>query len=204
MKLTDILFDTVIDIHEQGVWNDIQNSVDKFYGNSLPTASPAGITPQGVMNMDAHVVNGVLGFLLSLAPTLGPILSTTVGLVDAKKYREEGNDKMSTIVGILSILPLLGKVVYKIPGIKELGDKGLTQLADKIFRGSTKYTTAEARVINGINLNKDMISVGVKQYTKEQLAKQAVSHGLKQTQQNAGQKGLEYLSDVSYDFLKNK
>jgi hypothetical protein len=204
MKLTEILFEAVIDIHEQSVFDDIKKGVDNFYGNSIPTASPAGLTPQGVVAMDPHVVNSILGFMLAFAPEVGPVLSTTVGLLDAKKYHDEGNDKMATIVGVLSMLPILSSVAYKIPGIKELGNKGMDKLADKLFRGSTKYTQAEARVINGINLNKDVITIGVKQYTKEQLAKEAVSKGLMQTQQNFGQKGIEYMSDKFYDFLKNK
>jgi hypothetical protein len=202
MKLTDILFEAVVDIHEQSVLDDIGKSLDKFYGNSIPTASPAGVSPQGVVNMDPHVINAVIGFATSFIPTVGPYLSTIIGVHDANLYNKEGDKKRATIVAVFSFLPHIGSVVSKIPAIKNLGEKGMEKLATKLFSGSTKYTQAESNIINGINLNKDLISVGVKQYTKEQLAKEVINKGLMKTQQSVGEKGIEYFTNKSYDFLK--
>jgi hypothetical protein len=88
---------------------------------------------------------------------LGYILPIVFGTADAGLYFSEGDTKTASVVGGLSLLPFVGKVVSKIPGVKELGTKGMALLANKLSSG-TKLTNLESQVVKGISENKALIT----------------------------------------------
>jgi hypothetical protein len=63
-------------------------------------------------------------------------LATGVGLADAALYAKEDDYSTAGLVAAFSLLPGIGAIAKKIPGVKELGKKGMKNLAAKIKSGS--------------------------------------------------------------------
>jgi len=102
------------------------------------------------------------GAVASLATGgLGFVLPIIFGATDAALYYNEGDTKSATIVGTLSMLPFIGSVIPKIPGVKELGAKGMALLAGKLSSGA-KLTKSELQIVNAINSNKSLITQELK------------------------------------------
>ena len=104
-----------------------------------------------------HEVNTVLAIGAFFIPFVGPAISTGIGLADAGQYYKEGDTKMAGMVGMFSILPGVGTVVSKIPGVKTLGAKGMTALAKKLTLGSKITNPTEIEVVTQIAKYKDLI-----------------------------------------------
>lgn len=110
-----------------------------------------------VVNMNPHTINQILGIGALFIPLVGPAISAGIATYDASLYYREGKKQEAAVTMILGLLPGIGAVANKIPGIKTLGQKGMNVLADKIAKGVTKLTPLESEVLNGINLNKNTI-----------------------------------------------
>jgi hypothetical protein len=104
-----------------------------------------------------HEVNTVLAIGAFFIPFVGPAISTGIGLADAGQYYKEGDTKMAGMVGMFSILPGVGTVVSKIPGVKTLGAKGMAALAKKLTLGSKITNPTEIEVVTQIAKYKDLI-----------------------------------------------
>ena len=104
-----------------------------------------------------HEVNTVLAIGAFFIPFVGPAVSAGIGLADAGQYYKEGDTKMAGMVGMFSILPGVGTVVSKIPGVKTLGAKGMAALAKKITLGSKITNPTEVEVVTQIAKYKDLI-----------------------------------------------
>lgn len=107
--------------------------------------------------VDPHTLMTVIGIASAFIPVAGPFISAGIGLIDSAIYYNEGDKKSAGLVGALSMLPFVGKVVSKIPGVKELGSKGMALLASKLSSG-TKLTNLETQVVNAISSSKDLIT----------------------------------------------
>ena len=112
---------------------------------------------QALINMDPHERNNLLMFGSLVIPVVGPYIAAGIGVYDASVYYKEGKKKEAALTLVFSLLPGLGRIVSKIPGVKQLGQKGMTLLADKIAKGVAKITPIESEVIKGINLHKNLI-----------------------------------------------
>ena len=104
-----------------------------------------------------HEVNTVLAIGAFFIPFVGPAISTGIGLADAGQYYNEGDTKMAGMVGMFSLLPGVGTIVSKIPGVKTLGAKGMTALAKKLTLGSKITNPTEIEVVTQIAKYKDLI-----------------------------------------------
>jgi len=115
-----------------------------------------------------HQVATILQIGTAFIPVVGPFISAGIGFLEAKAYWDEGNKQEATLVAIFSSLPLIGSVVMKIPGVKELGQKGMAALASKIskFGEKIKPTKVEQEVIQGIGQNEELIKSEIKKTTK--------------------------------------
>lgn len=113
-----------------------------------------------------HEVATILQIGTAFIPVIGPFISSGIGFLEAKSYWDEGDKKTATIVAILSSLPLLGSVVSKIPGIKQLGKNGMIKLAEKIS-GGKPLSTIESNVVKGISSEKDLIKSEFSNYSKK-------------------------------------
>jgi hypothetical protein len=115
-----------------------------------------------------HEVATILQIGTAFIPVVGPFISSGIGFLEAKSYWDEGNKQEATLVAIFSSLPMIGSVVMKIPGVKQLGQKGMTALASKISKLGEKFkpTKVEQEIIQGIEQNIDLIKTEVKNTTK--------------------------------------
>ena len=104
-----------------------------------------------------HEVNTVLGIGAFFIPFVGPAVSAGIGVLDAKQYHDEGDDKMAGMMIMFSALPVIGSVATKIPGVKELGAKGMAALAKKITLGSKITNPTEVEVVTQIAKYKELI-----------------------------------------------
>jgi hypothetical protein len=91
----------------------------------------------------------------------GVLLSSLFGAADATLYYKEGDKESAVLAGSFALLPYIGKGVSKIPGVKELGTKGMAMLASKLSSGA-KLNNVESQVVKGINTKKSLIQQELK------------------------------------------
>jgi len=189
----------------QNLYKDFEKSVESnpMLKNSVPSSSPAGVSAQGVLNMDPHTINSVLQFMVGFATGVGPLLVAGIGAVDAYQYHKEGKDKQAVINAVLSSIPLLGQLATK-PWVKSLTKDVINSLSNKLLQGVTQYTQAEANVINGINLNRDPVIQAVKQAVSKVKSTQLGNVALKNGLQYGRNKAAQNFTDLEYDALTKK
>lgn len=117
-------------------------------------------TQQNFMNVDPHTLMTVLS-IASLVTPFGPLVGGIIGLVDAAMYYNEGDTKKAGVVAAFSMIPILGKVVSKIPTVKTLGAKGMAALSNKLSLGGKNLTAAEMDIVNAIYKNFDFIKTEI-------------------------------------------
>jgi len=150
-----------------------------------------GYTPQYQSNEIAKITKEGLDHGITMAfqiasafiPVVGPFISAGIGLMDAAQYYKEGDKKTAGLTAMFSILPGVGAVVNKIPGIKQLGTKGLSLLASKLGKGVTKFTPIEQQVIAGIKTNEQLVKSELNNQIK-QIAQKSLSSKVGGTSKN--------------------
>lgn len=158
--------------------------------------------------LNQHDLLQVLALGSAFIPYVGPVLTLGFGLADAYLYKKEGDDKMAGMMLMFSLLPGIGSVVSKIPGVKQLGAKSMSELGKKLMVGS-KLSKTELDVASQIAKNKDliqseMIKIGkeaTNRVSKKQTIKQSVKSGMKTI---AGYTALGVGYDKTYDYLERK
>lgn len=161
-------------------------------------------------SVDPHALATVLSIGSMFIPIIGPFLAAGIGLADAALYAKEGDTKTAGLVAAFSLLPAVGSVVSKIPGVKQLGAKGMAALASKLSKGTQITNPVEMSVINGINLNKNLVQSGLNSHIRtvaQQSASKAVNntarselaqlakHGVKET-------GTELGTDKAVELIR--
>lgn len=126
-----------------------------------------------VPDISIHTLNTINGILLAFVPYAGPFLSAGVGLYDAKLYYDEGDTKSAGITAAFSMIPFIGKI----PGVKELGTKGMALLGKKLAQGASMggkiankvatFSKSEVNVLNAIKQNEDLIRQGLENASKK-------------------------------------
>lgn len=80
-------------------------------------------------------------------PVIGPFISSGIALYDAKRYWDEGDKETAGLFAMLTLLPVIGPITKKIPGIKALGTSGMGTLAKKF--------TPKGTLKKGLTLSKN-------------------------------------------------
>ena len=138
-------------------------------------------------NVDQHTTNTILQIATAFIPYVGPIISTGIGLYDAKLYYDENQKKMAGLVGFFALIPGISGLMGKI-GLGNISAKAMSEIGKKIGLGS-KLTQGELQVANKVAQYKNLIQTEItkvgeqaaKQTVKTQLVKQAVKQGIKQS-----------------------
>ena len=165
---------------------------------------------QALINMDPHERNDLMMMGSLFIPYVGPFISAGLGAYDASLYYKEGKKKEAALTLIFNLIPGLGKIANKIPGVKKLGQKGMTLLADKIAKGVSKLTPIESEVIKGINLHKNLIhseADGLLKRVSTNIANSQKGKVVPTAQQafNTGDKTISYIADTqSKNYIKDK
>jgi hypothetical protein len=142
-----------------------------------------------------HNVNTILAIGTAFIPIIGPFLSAGIGLMDAAQYYQEGSKTEAGVAAFFSLLPGLGKVVQKIPGITQLGQKGMAALGSKIVNKQA-LTKVEQEIINFIGINIDLVrneaNNSIKSMAAKGLNKVGNNPTTKKIVNSAATTGLEY------------
>jgi hypothetical protein len=131
-------------------------------------------------SIDPHTLATILSIGSMFIPVVGPFLAAGIGLADAALYAKEGDTKTAGLVAAFTLLPAVGSVVSKIPGVKQLGAKGMAALASKLSKGTQITNPLEMAVINGINLNKNLVQSGLNSHVRT-VAQQSASRAVNNT-----------------------
>jgi hypothetical protein len=107
--------------------------------------------------IDAHTLMTVLAIGTAFIPVAGPFISAAISLGDAALYYNEGDKKSAGLTAAFSMIPFIGKI----PGVKELGSKGMSLLASKISKGVKTFSPAEIKVLNAVKQNESIIKQGL-------------------------------------------
>jgi hypothetical protein len=109
------------------------------------------------LNMDPHTRNTLLAIGANFVPYIGPALSMGISAYDAAQYRKEGKNKEAGLALLLAVLPGISAVVNEVPGLKQLGIKGVTSLIDKVINFE-RVTPLEMEVLRKIGTNPKVLS----------------------------------------------
>lgn len=147
-------------ISEQQSNSNYQTGAGSYYGTY-------GYNKEGKTvwtDLDPHTKNTILAIGVSFIPLIGPILSTGIGLADAKLYYEQGDKKTAGIVGLLSLIPAIGGLAAKL-GLGKWSAKTLSELGKKIAKGA-KLTSLELKAAQRISQNGKLIQSEVNNFSK--------------------------------------
>ncbi len=112
--------------------------------------------------IDPHTVNMVLGIGALFIPYVGPFISAGIGAYDAKLYYDEGDKKTAGLVLMFSLLPGAASIVSKIPGVKQLGTRGMAEIAKKLSMGTKLTNPTEIAVVKQVAKNRALIELELK------------------------------------------
>lgn len=164
-----------------------------------------------LMELDPHIRNMILGFGLAFVPIVGPLLAAGVGLIDAKKYYDEGDKYTAGLTGMFSLIPGAG-LLTKLGLSSKWTAKNLVPIARKIKLGQ-KLFPEEVEVVNKITKNRQLIQNELKKYadiTLQQAKQKARQTVTKQTiKKTPGRVGAFVgknivAPSVAYDVTYNK
>jgi hypothetical protein len=123
---------------------------DDINANKLPS-DPNRKTREDVDKMLSvsseikHLVNSTASIVTLFIPVIGPFISAGIMLFDSYLYYNEGDKKMAALTALLGIIPGVGGVFSKIPGVKKLGSKKLIQIGQKMQSSGIKGLTPAER-----------------------------------------------------------
>jgi hypothetical protein len=100
--------------------------------------------------IDPHTLMTILAIGTAFIPVVGPFISVGIGLADATIYYKEGDKTAAGLTAAFSMIPFAGKIINKIPGVRELGSKGMAALASKLSSGGKNLTMAEKEIAEAI------------------------------------------------------
>lgn len=162
--------------------------------NPVDASQIGNFNEKPVYPIDSHGLNTILSIGAAFIPVVGPFVSAGISLYDAKTYYDKGDTKTAGLTAFLTLLPGIGSVVSKIPGVKQLGANGMSQLALKISKNgaSTKLTKTETQIVNYLKNNINSVKGEVDKTIKTLATKVPVkiSPQIKQDLTKIAQKGL--------------
>ena len=157
-------------LSEQG---SIDLRMDRRYGTydaAVKSSKEDRELAQGIIDFYKkynHEVNTVLAIGAAFIPFVGPAITAGIGMMDAKQYYDEGDTKTAGMVAMFSLLPGVGAVISKIPGIKTLGAKGMAELGKKLSLGTKITNPAEIEVVSKMAKYKDLIKAEMEKIGKD-------------------------------------
>jgi hypothetical protein len=136
------------------------------------TLSPKAAPPKYGINSPEfiHQWNGIYSIGANFVPLIGPFVSSGISLYDAKLHYDEGDKISAGVMTAFALLPYVGSIASKIPGVKQLGQKGMAALASKIAKGTPITDVAELGVMRAIDTNSGLIQKALK-YVGDDVAK---------------------------------
>lgn len=150
--------------------------------------------------IDPHNLLLVLSIGTAFVPVVGPFISAGIQLADAALYYKEGDTKSAGMSTMFAVIPVIGPIVSKIPGAKQLGTKGMQMLASKLSKGGKGITSTEKQVVDGIVKNKELVKSELNNYVKSVSANtiiKATNPTVKQKLKKLATSGLKFTGSVA-------
>lgn len=139
----------------------------KLFYEQVLLGSGLGLLPTTtkIVTKYPHEFLAITGIASAFIPLIGPFISVGIGFADAALYAQEGDSTSAKLAAAFSIIPGLA-IANKIPGVKQLGSKGMALLAEKIGRGAN-LTKAELEIAEAIKnftpkIQDELIQMGSK------------------------------------------
>jgi hypothetical protein len=117
-----------------------------------PKYSPPKEFGKSIPDGDVHNMNSILQIVTAFIPYAGPFISAGIGGADAMLYWKEGDKTSAVVIAVFSFLPGLSLI----PGVKELGKKGIAKLFSKFIKGE-KFTPLENQVAKELGKESKLI-----------------------------------------------
>jgi hypothetical protein len=152
---------------------------------------------KSIANLDPHTIATIFAIGTAFIPVVGPFISAGIGIADASLYYKEGDKKTAGLTAVLSMLPFVGSVVSKIPGVKQLGAKGMALLASKLSKGVKNLTNVETEIVKSLKANEQLIN-------KELSAASNTLGGLTESLNKLNPQYIERFGQNNYDDLLSK
>lgn len=153
-------------------------------GGMTSPANFATHSTAGAAAIDPHTALETISFVSAFLGPIGLLVSAGISLGDAALYWAEGNRLDAGYSAIFALIPGIGGVISKIPGVQKLGAKGMAALGKKLASSKNPVLTSlERAIFNDINkyakngvLQRDMnewirsrAAVATKSATRKQL-----------------------------------
>jgi hypothetical protein len=147
--------------YEKGIWGRSTKQLDKTNKNLTPVVD--------FYKQHNHDINLVLGLAFGIfGGPIGMGIATGLGVLDAKQYFDEGDDKTGGMILMFSLIPYAGPTILKLfPGAAKLGSKGMALLAKKISKGVKITDPAEIKIVTDIAKYRPIIEQEMKKIGKE-------------------------------------
>ena len=141
--------------------------------NEQIALDPISIANTPITAEDRHMINTIMGLAVLAIPIpfVGPTLSMLMAAYDAKLYYDEKDKVTAGVVAMFALLPGIS-LASKIPGVKELGVKGMALLGSKVAK-MLPLTAAEKTIAAKVAANKQIIELEVKNEAQALTAKAA-------------------------------
>ncbi len=130
--------------------------------------------------INAHDLNMVVGIAALVIPYVGPFISAGIGMYDASLYYKEGDKKTAGMIAMFSLLPGVGAIANKIPGVKQLGTKAMAEIGKKLSLGAKITNPAEVAVVKQITKNRALVELELKKASEAALAAAAKNKAAKE------------------------
>ena len=156
-----------------------QQSSDDYYAEEGGFKNePTNVSIDGFYNpKDKHTLLTIAQIGTAFIPYVGTLISSGIGLYDAKTYYDEGDKKTAGLVAMFSIIPGIGGLAGKL-GLGKWGAKALGQIGKKISLG-LKLLPVEIQVANKVVQNNKLILSEVQKLSKTAIAKKVLKKGAK-------------------------
>ena len=141
--------------------------------------------------LDTHTTLEVVELVSVFFPPIGTVISVAAGLVNAGLYAKEGDNYSAGLGLMFSIIPAIGPIVNKIPGLKTWSKEALITLGNKI-KLNQNLTKIEKLLADELALNKDFIKTEVNKLIvkgKDKILRSPLDAGTKQIILNTAEKG---------------
>lgn len=166
-----------------------------------------------------HNMLMVLSIATAFIPVTGPLISAGVQLVDAGLYAAELKGYDAGLTAGLAVIPVAGPILNKIPGVRQLGKKGLQKMFGNLLTTGPKAALpTDQQVLEALAKNKDfviqqtnqnvkMIANGAantsKDLTKKEILKNIAIKGKDFTVQGGKELGKDYVTGKALDQTYN-
>ena len=160
---------------------------------------------------EQHDLLVLLEFGTYFIPLVGPFISSGFTLLDAGLYYKEGDKYMAGLCLMFSMLPGCLSLTKKIPGIKQLGRKGLFEVLQK-FKSKKPFTKTEKEFVESLVKNSKLVMTETEKAiqemakkllkeTKGSLLKRLTVGGLAALAPLAGTLAIYGIASIIYDVI---